>query len=230
MSRLNKPHSTILSIATFSVDILFSLPVKFNNTRDAETSGKVETMPDNASNQLRLNVLMLVAVFTLGASLSVQGQYSNAIDEESDSRHLRFYHTHTGKSLAVVYFRDGKYDAGALLQLREFLADWRDQQQHDVDPGLMDILWRIQQETGHHDTYEVISAYRSPSTNRMLRQKSKGVAKLSQHLEGNAIDVRLRGLNLENLRDTAMNLKLGGVGYYSASDFVHLDTGRVRYW
>ena len=145
-------------------------------------------------------------------------------------RALKFFHTHTGDSLQVIYFRQGEYDTDALADLRVFLADWRDGRQHDLDPQLMDILWQIQQATGSSNTWEVISAYRSPETNELLRSKSSGVAKKSQHLLGNAIDVRLRGLELEALRDTAKNLKLGGVGYYAGSDFVHVDTGRVRYW
>ena len=145
-------------------------------------------------------------------------------------RMLKFFHTHTGDSLQVVYFRQGDYDPGALADIRVFLADWRDGKQHDFDPHLMDILWQIQQATGSTNTWEVISAYRSPQTNELLRSKSSGVARKSQHLVGNAIDVRLRDLELEVLRDTAKNLKLGGVGYYAGSDFVHVDTGRVRYW
>ena len=145
-------------------------------------------------------------------------------------RALKFFHTHTGDSLQVVYFRQGEYDPAALADLRVFLADWRDGRQHDLDPHLMDILWQIQQTTGSTDTWEVISAYRSPQTNEMLRSRSKGVARKSQHLLGTAIDVRLRGLDLAVLRDTAKTLKLGGVGYYAGSDFVHVDTGRVRYW
>jgi uncharacterized protein YcbK (DUF882 family) len=145
-------------------------------------------------------------------------------------RSLKFFHTHTEESLQVVYFRQGEYDPKALADIRVFLADWRDGKQHDLDPQLMDILWQIQQATGLSDTWEVISAYRSPETNEMLRSRSSGVAKKSQHLAGNAIDVRLRGLDLEVLRDTAKTLKLGGVGYYAGSNFVHVDTGRVRYW
>ena len=148
----------------------------------------------------------------------------------SDERSLKFFHTHTGKSLQVVYFRQGEYESSALGDIRVFLADWRDGKQHDLDPKLMDILWQLQQATGSNDTWEVISAYRSPETNEMLRSKSSGVAKKSQHLIGNAIDVRLRGLDLELLRDTAKSLKLGGVGYYATANFVHVDTGRVRYW
>jgi len=145
-------------------------------------------------------------------------------------RTLNFFHTHTGDSLQVVYFRQGEYDPGALADIRVFMADWRNGTQHDIDPQLMNILWQIQQASGSSSTWEVISAYRSPETNEMLRSRSSGVAKKSQHLLGNAIDVRLRGLDLDVLRDTAKNLKLGGVGYYAGADFVHVDTGRVRYW
>jgi len=145
-------------------------------------------------------------------------------------RSLRFYHTHTQESLEVTYFKNGRYDEDALFSIRDFLADWRDGQQADIDPGLMDILWQIEQRTGHSDTWEVISAYRSPKTNEMLRNNSSGVAKNSQHLLGHAIDVRLRGLELVRLRDTARELELGGVGFYPASEFVHVDTGRVRSW
>jgi len=147
-----------------------------------------------------------------------------------ENRKLKFYHTHTGKELEVTYYQQGEYDPEALAQIRVYLADWRDGKQQNLDPELMDVLWQIQLATGNANTWEVISAYRSPQTNELLRSRSSGVAKKSQHLVGNAIDVRLRGLDLEVLRDTALSLKLGGVGYYPGSDFVHVDTGRVRYW
>jgi uncharacterized protein YcbK (DUF882 family) len=115
-------------------------------------------------------------------------------------------------------------------ELKVFLADWRNGVQHEIDPKLMDILWQIQRATGNRETFEVISAYRSEQTNRQLRSKSQGVAQYSQHLLGKAIDVRLRGLDTRELRDTALELQLGGVGYYEKTDFVHVDTGRVRRW
>ena len=145
-------------------------------------------------------------------------------------RMLKFFHTHTGESLRVVYFRQGEYDPKAFADIRVFLADWRDGEQHDLDPNLMDILWQLQQASGSTETWEVISAYRSAKTNEMLRSRSSAVASKSQHLLGKAIDVRLRGLDLDELHASARNLKLGGVGYYPASNFVHVDTGRVRYW
>jgi uncharacterized protein YcbK (DUF882 family) len=146
------------------------------------------------------------------------------------TRTLKFYHTHTLETLEVTYYEDGRYLLEPMEQLRVFLADWRNGDQHHIDPKLMDILWEIQRVTGNNDTYEVISAYRSMETNRYLRSKSKGVAQNSQHVLGKAIDVRLRGLDTRKLRDTALELKLGGVGYYEKTDFVHVDTGRVRRW
>ena len=174
-----------------------------------------------------LNISLLLAGL---ASVSGLAVVPNLFGHTDASRTLKFYHTHTGKVLEVTYYRRGEYDPEALALIRVYLADWRDGQQQDLDPDLMDILWRIQIATGNANTWEVISAYRSPQTNEMLRSRSSGIAKKSQHLVGNAIDVRLRGLDLEVLRDTARSLKLGGVGYYPGSDFVHVDTGRVRYW
>lgn len=149
---------------------------------------------------------------------------------KDDVRSLRFYHTHTGEELDVTYFYNGIYWPDEIGKVNAFLADWRNGKQRSMDLKLLDILWEIQQVTGNQDRYEVISAYRSPETNALLRSRSKGVAAKSQHIEGKAIDVRLRGLDTRVLRDTAIALKRGGVGYYEQSDFVHIDTGRVRTW
>lgn len=170
--------------------------------------------------------LLIAGLAAVSGPLAVPDLFGSA----SDNRKLKFYHTHTGKVLEVAYYQNGEYDPEALAMIRVFLADWRDGKQLDLDPELMDILWRIQQATGNAGTWEVISAYRSPQSNEMLRSKSSGVAKKSQHLVGHAIDVRLRGLDLKVLHNTARSLKLGGVGYYPGSNFVHVDTGRVRYW
>lgn len=171
--------------------------------------------------QFKTRVLWLLA-----GLLVVSGGYGNV----SDTRTLKFYHTHTGQSIEASYYRNGSYNPDALKDLKVFLADWRTAEQQDIDPGLLDILWQVQQSTDNDGTFEVISAYRSPQTNEMLRNSTSGVAQTSQHVVGNAIDVRLRGLDTALLRDTARELKLGGVGYYAESDFVHIDTGRPRYW
>jgi uncharacterized protein YcbK (DUF882 family) len=151
-------------------------------------------------------------------------------DVDSDARTLKLYHTHTLETLEVTYFENGLYLLEPMEQLRAFLADWRNGDQREIDPKLMDILWEIQRVTGNNNTFEVISAYRSMKTNRYLRNKSSGVAQNSQHIHGKAIDVRLRGLDTRELRDVALALQLGGVGYYESTDFVHVDTGRVRRW
>jgi uncharacterized protein YcbK (DUF882 family) len=168
---------------------------------------------------LALIICILIVIFVPAAA-----------GNTDDTRTLKFYHMHTLETLEVSYYENGLYLLEPMEQLRVFLADWRDSLQGDIDPKLMDILWEIQRVTGNNDTFEVISAYRSKETNSYLRSRSRGVAQNSQHLLGKAIDVRLRGLDTRKLRDTALELKLGGVGYYEKTDFVHVDTGRVRRW
>jgi uncharacterized protein YcbK (DUF882 family) len=148
----------------------------------------------------------------------------------SEERRLRFSHTHTGERLSVVYRAGGRYVPEALEQLDHFLRDFRTANVHRIDPELLDVLYGIQVATESRGTYEVISAYRSPVTNEELRRKSGGVAKNSMHMKGKAIDVRLTDVATTRLRDAALKLQRGGVGYYPKSDFVHVDTGRVRRW
>ena len=151
-------------------------------------------------------------------------------DSKTDERQLSFYHTHTSESLTVTYFREGQYVPSALAELNHFLRDFRTDDAANMDPALFDILFDIQIESGSTGTYQIISAYRSPATNKMLRQKSNGVARNSQHLLSKAVDVRLTDIDTAELRDVALSLQRGGVGYYKKSDFVHVDTGRVRQW
>jgi uncharacterized protein YcbK (DUF882 family) len=151
-------------------------------------------------------------------------------DSKTDERQLSFYHTHTAESLTVTYFREGQYVPSALAELNQLLRDFRTGDAANMDPAVFDILFDIQIESGSTGTYQIISAYRSPATNEMLRDKSKGVARNSQHLLNKAIDVRLTDIDTAELRDVALSLQRGGVGYYYESDFVHVDTGRVRQW
>jgi uncharacterized protein YcbK (DUF882 family) len=150
----------------------------------------------------------------------------------SDERQLSFYHTHTGKRLDVVYARSGVYVPSALEEINHFLFDFRTGDNAEMDPQLLDLIYDVREALGSDGTYQVISAYRSPKTNELLRGRSQnsGVAKNSQHLMGKAIDVRLEGIKTTTLRDTALAMKRGGVGFYEASDFVHMDTGRPRSW
>jgi uncharacterized protein YcbK (DUF882 family) len=147
-----------------------------------------------------------------------------------DQRELSFYHTHTGKALSVVYYKDGVYLPAALQNIDDFLKDFRNGERHDIDPALLDVLYDIKVKTGTHAPFEVISAYRSPQTNQMLRDTTVGVAQHSMHMQGQAIDVRLPDVKLAKLRDVALHLQRGGVGFYPTSEFVHVDTGRIRRW
>jgi len=146
------------------------------------------------------------------------------------TRSLSFYNTHTGERLVVEYFAAGDYVPDALREVNWFLRDFRTGGVHDIDPGVLDILTKVHQMTGASRPFDVISGYRSPETNAMLRLRSKEVASGSLHQVGKAIDVRLPGVALTKVRNAGLALGLGGVGYYRRSNFVHLDTGRVRRW
>jgi uncharacterized protein YcbK (DUF882 family) len=150
--------------------------------------------------------------------------------EASAGRRLSFAHTHTGEHLSLCYFENGSYLPESLTRVQHLFRDFRSGEAHRIDPGLLDILYELQRLTDREGSYEIISAYRSPATNASLRRRSAGVAEHSLHLQGQAIDVRLPGFSTSRLADLARGLQRGGVGYYASSDFVHVDTGRVRYW
>lgn len=145
-------------------------------------------------------------------------------------RSLAFHHLHTGERLAVEYFAAGDYEPQALHEVNHVLRDWRRNEMHPIDPDLLDLLHDLHGATGSRQPFEVICGYRSPETNAMLRRQSTGVSAHSLHMAGKAIDIRLPDVGLTTLRDTAKAMKRGGVGYYPSSNFVHVDTGRVRYW
>jgi uncharacterized protein YcbK (DUF882 family) len=150
--------------------------------------------------------------------------------EATGGRTLRFNHLHTGERLAVEYFSAGTYLTDALRAIDQLLRDFRTGAVHTIDPRLLDLLHGLAGLTGSRRPFEVISGYRSPATNQMLRNRSEGVAAGSLHMQGQAIDIRLADVPLATLRDVALATRRGGVGYYPASNFVHVDTGRVRTW
>jgi uncharacterized protein YcbK (DUF882 family) len=145
-------------------------------------------------------------------------------------RELRFSHTHTGERLVIEYFRGGTYLPEALTRVNYLLRDFRSGEIHGIDLGLLDLLHGLATTTETSKPFQVISGYRSPATNDMLRHRSEGVAAGSLHLKGQAIDIRLADVPLAKLRQAALAARRGGVGFYPASDFVHVDTGRVRMW
>lgn len=147
-----------------------------------------------------------------------------------EGRTVSFVHTHTGERLVADYYEAGQYQAECLTQVNHLLRDFRTGDIHPIDPSLLDILFALRVLAESQAPFQVISGYRSPATNEMLRRASEGVAQHSMHLEGRAIDVRLEGFATARLGELARSLHRGGVGYYPASDFVHVDTGRVRFW
>lgn len=148
-------------------------------------------------------------------------------------RALSFFHTHTGERLTTAYCSGGDYIGGALQHVNTLLRDFRVNEIKPIDPDLLDLLFELNGTLETAQPFHVISGYRSPQTNAMLHERGgaqSGVATHSLHMEGKAIDIRVPGVKLEHLRDAAKSLKIGGVGFYPASNFVHVDTGRVRYW
>ena len=146
------------------------------------------------------------------------------------SRRIALLNLHTDERLSIEYFRDGAYLPNALSSIESCLRDFRTGERHLIDLRLMDYLVEVAHALGVDPAFSVISGYRSPQTNAYLHEKSTGVAQHSLHMEGRAIDVRMTGVDCASLAAHAMDLKRGGVGYYRASDFVHLDTGAFRTW
>jgi uncharacterized protein YcbK (DUF882 family) len=145
-------------------------------------------------------------------------------------RSLAFRHLHTGEELAITYFDQGAYDDVALAAINHLLRDFRTGDVYPIRRALLDQLALVHRSIGSDAPFQIISGYRSPATNGMLHKTSGGVASRSLHMDGMAIDVRLADTKTRHLRDVAARLRLGGVGYYASSDFVHLDVGRPRRW
>lgn len=170
-------------------------------------------------------LLLLAALPVLSVSAS---------DAAAENRSLKLYFVHTGEKAVITFKRNGRYDQKGLQQINQLLRDWRKNQPTKMDPRLFDLVWEVYRRSGASDYIHVVSAFRSPETNGMLRSRSRntGVAKNSQHMLGKAMDFYIPGVKLSTLRALAMQMQVGGVGYYprSGSPFVHLDVGGVRAW
>jgi uncharacterized protein YcbK (DUF882 family) len=147
-----------------------------------------------------------------------------------DTRTLNFYHSHTGESIQATFRVNGSYDPAVLEKLNWFLRDWRNNDRTRMDPRLFDVVWEAYRTAGATQPIVIVSAYRSPQTNAMLRRRSHGVAEHSQHILGRAMDTTMPGMPMERIREIGMRLQHGGVGWYPSSNFVHLDVGSVRAW
>jgi uncharacterized protein YcbK (DUF882 family) len=147
-----------------------------------------------------------------------------------ETRTISFHNTHTKEDLTVTYKRNGRYDEEALKKINHFMRDWREDEPTRMDPHLIDLLWEVHNEVGAREPIWVICGYRSPATNSMLRRRSSGVAKFSQHTQGKAIDFYIPGVPLTEIQSAGLRSQRGGVGIYPSTGFVHLDTGSVRHW
>lgn len=168
-------------------------------------------------------------LFGAGAALALPAR---AMASLGDRRTISLDNLHTGEKLNVTYWADGNYIPDALTSVNTVLRDFRNGAIHPIAPNLIDLLALLRSRLETTQPFRVISGYRSPATNAMLREahEHSGVASQSLHMQGMAIDVRLAGRPLAALHDTALSLRGGGVGYYPSSDFVHVDVGRIRRW
>ncbi len=179
----------------------------------------------------------LVRLACAGATLVAGTLFLGSNDTQTaiangDTRTISFYHTHRKDQITVTFKRGGYYDRSALAKLNYFLRDWRNDKQTTMDPRLFDVVWEAYSEVGYKGNIHIVSAFRSPETNAMLRRRSRGVAKHSQHTLGKAMDTTVPGLAMSRVREVGMRLQMGGVGFYPRSNtpFVHLDVGNVRAW
>ncbi len=165
-----------------------------------------------------------------GAAVATLALPAEAARRLIHPRAISFRNLHTGEALDALYWADGRYLPDAMQRIEWLLRDYRTDEVHPIDPRLLDLLVELRGRLQARAPFEVLSGYRSPQTNAMLASLSDGVAQNSLHMEGKAIDIRVPGRRLKQVRAAAMALQGGGVGYYPHSDFVHVDTGRVRHW
>jgi uncharacterized protein YcbK (DUF882 family) len=178
----------------------------------------------------RRQVLLGGALAGVSAGGFLRGAPAMAAQRTRTIQYIEFHNLHTDEQLQIEYAREGAYDPAALEKIQVLLRDFRNGARHPIDPKLLDCLVQVAAAAGLRPRFSVISGYRSPQTNEILRERSKGVASHSLHMQGRAIDVRLAGIDCADLAATAVDLQQGGVGYYRASNFVHLDTGPFRTW
>jgi uncharacterized protein YcbK (DUF882 family) len=194
------------------------------------------SIPDSEDSTFSTTLLgrRRVIAFGLGAvALALASPLKGALAAlpQSGTRALSLISTHTNEHVTATYWRDGVYDKGALKDLNYVMRDFRTGDIAAMDRHLLDLLAELHHRTGSRKPFQIISGYRSPKTNAMLASASGGgVAKRSLHMDAKAIDIRLSDVALSDLRQAALGMKAGGVGYYKKSDFVHVDTGRVRQW
>jgi uncharacterized protein YcbK (DUF882 family) len=190
----------------------------------------LQPLPEAVDQPLSPARRRLLKSALIAAPAIIAARYSGPAAAATQSRRIGLFNTHTGESLEAVFFSAGEYQRNILSQLNRLLRDHRTGDIGAIDPALFDQLFDVAGAAGADPEFEVISGFRSAASNELLRAHSRGVARRSLHLDGKAIDVRLKGVKCERLSEVALDLGRGGVGLYRNSNFVHLDTGRVRRW
>jgi uncharacterized protein YcbK (DUF882 family) len=176
-------------------------------------------------NEISKLLLMVLSTIALVTSISLNAAHA-------ETRSLKLYNTHTKETAEIIFKQNGRYDRAGLKKLNTFMRDWRANKETKMDPELFDFVWAVYQKAETDKPIHVVSGYRSSKTNNMLRRRSGGAARTSQHTYGKALDFYIPGVSTKKLRNIALKMQVGGVGYYptSGTPFVHLDTGGVRYW
>jgi uncharacterized protein YcbK (DUF882 family) len=196
-----------------------------SSDKDVDITAARESCPGlSRRGVLKLGALALGAALMPRLALGYQGTSATA------ERSLSLYNDHTGEPLNTVYWVEGEYVPEALAEINHLLRDHRTDQMATMDLELLDLLYALGRKIDARRPFHVISGYRSPKTNARLRQRSRKVAKRSQHMYGKAVDLYVPGCKLADLRRAALSLRRGGVGYYPQSHFIHVDTARVRFW
>lgn len=191
------------------------------------TKSGIETITAGESHRPGRRQALRLGVAGLAAALSTPALARIA---PAEGRRLAFYNLHTGERVRTTYWVDGEWNVDGLREIDTVLRDFRTGDVTTIDRRLLDVLYRLSRTMETRQPFHVISGYRSPKTNARLAEQGGGVAKRSLHMQGMAIDIRVPGVELADLRRAALSLKAGGVGYYPKSDFVHVDTGRIRFW
>lgn len=167
-----------------------------------------------------------------GTAALVMAALSGRASARSPERRLALFNANTGERYDACFFANGRYRADGLAELNHAMRDWRTGATRTMDPKLLDLLVHVRDrlDVSSHKPLRLVSAYRSPKTNGRMHARSHGVASKSQHMLGKATDIAIPGVQLNRLRDAALSLRAGGVGYYPHDGFVHVDTGALRHW
>lgn len=179
----------------------------------------------------RRRFLQLLTAGSVAAVAMPKVSMAAPVTQSFLARELAFQNTHTGESVSLTYFEQGQYLTEALQEIDNVFRDHRTGDVHPIDPNLLNLLYKLQETLQvYNKPFSIISGYRSPLSNSLLHSQSSGVARNSLHMQGKAVDIRIEGVDTRYIREAAMSLQQGGVGYYPSSDFVHVDTGSIRYW